>query len=237
MMLLTMVYNVQRLQVRGPMTLESERFEITARVPAGATREQLRTMIQSLLADRFKLKLHRESKEMASYQLMVARNGPKFKASGTEAATPAGGTSLPPGPGGPPPLDKDGYPITPPGRESMMAILPGRARIRAVQETMPQFAARLSNFLGQPVNDATGLKGKYDFLLSWSPEEGRSFVAGAPPPPPYLVPDGPPTSAPQEMGPTLFTALQQQLGLRLERKKAPVELLVIDHIERSPAKN
>jgi uncharacterized protein (TIGR03435 family) len=236
MMLLTMAYNVQRFQVKGPATLESERFEVAAKVPEGVTRERLREMIQSLLADRFKLKLHHESKVMTSYRLVVGRGGPKLTESKTEAA-PAAEASLPPQASGPPQRDTGGYPIIPHGRGSMIAIIPGRARIQAERETMPQLAAKLSNFLGQPVNDATGLKGKYDFVLSWSPEEGRSMMAGAPPPPPGLVPDGPMPSAPQEMGPTLFAALREQLGLRLDQKKGWVDLLVIDHIETTPVKN
>jgi uncharacterized protein (TIGR03435 family) len=235
-MLLSLAYDVREFQISGPPALDTEHFEIVAKVPSGATREQFRLMLQSLLADRFKLKLHHDSKEMQSYQLVVAKGGPKLKES--NATPPSPDSSAPPGPGGPPRADKDGYPILPSGGRSMMAMTPGRARMQGVRETTDQLARRLSSLVGRPVTDSTGLTGKYDYVLSFAPEEGRGMIAGVPPPPPGADgPGGAFASPPQDAGPTIFTALQEQLGLRLDQKKGPVDLLIVDHVEKVPTEN
>lgn len=230
--LLTAAYDVQRFQISGPPTLESERFEVVAKVPGGATKEQFRLMLQSLLADRFKLKLHHETKDLPLYELVVAKGGPKLKESAPPSEAPA--DSRQPAPPGQMRTDKDGYPVLPPGRGPIMAITPGHARLRGDQETMEQFARRLSNMVARPVKDATGLTGKYDFELSFAPDMSSMMMGPMPPP----GGDGPgPVSAPQDSGPTIFTALQEQLGLKLEQKKGSVDTLVIDHVEKTPTEN
>ena len=231
MMLLTQAYDIQRNQISGPPILDSERFDITAKVPAGATKEQFRQMIQSLLAERFQLKLHHDTKEMPIYELQAAKGGPKLK----ESAEPVQDDAAPASGGrGPMRMDKDGYPVLPHGRGSIMAMTPGRARLQAEQETMDQFAARLSTMVGRPVKNATGLNGKYDFVLSFAPDMA-TMMAGMPPPPPGGAGRGPgPAAAPDDSAPTIYTALQEQLGLRLEQKKGPVDMLVVDHVEKVP---
>jgi uncharacterized protein (TIGR03435 family) len=230
-MLLTMAYDVQRFQISGPATLETEHFEVAAKVPAGATKAQFREMIANLLADRFKLKLHHETKDLPIYDLVVAKGGPKLKES---AAQPD--ASADQRPAGPPRTDKDGYPVMAPhGRGSMMAITPRGARMQGEQETMDGLAGRLSSIVARPVKNETGLTGKYDFTLSFAPDMSSMPGAMMMGPPPGG--EAPGAGAPQDNGPTIFTALQEQLGLKLEPKKGPVDTLIIDHVERAPTEN
>ena len=236
-MLVTQAYDIQRYQLTGPSWLDTERFDITAKVPEGATKEQFRLMQQDLLAERFKLTLHHEKKEMPLYELVIGKNGPKLKESAEDPAPQGAGPAPgPPPPPGPPKIDKDGYPVLHAGRGTMMVMMNGRARVQFSNQTMEQFVRMLSGQLRRPVTDATGLKSKYDFALFWTSENmGMAGRGGLAPPP-----DGgaPLVSLPDsDSGPTLFGALQEQLGLKLEQKKGPVDILVIDHMEKVPTEN
>lgn len=155
-------------------------------------------MLRKLLIDRFKITFHREEKEFAIYALTVAKNGPKLM----EAAPVTS-------PEGPPPLVFTIYPDR--------ARLPGRSATMAELATVFQRAA-----LDRPVVDKTGLSGRYDFDLEWTPDETQ-FGGGVP------------TGNPEAPKPDLFTALQQQLGLKLEATRGPVAALVIDQVERPSA--
>ncbi len=254
-MLLTEAYDVRPYQINGPNWLNEARFDVKAKVPEGATKEEYRLMLQSLLEERFKLTLHHDTKELPIYELVVAKGGHKLKESDPEppASEDAPPAFPPPGlRGGPPQLDKDGYPVLPPGMRGGMMVMNGRARMRESRTTMADFAQRLSNQVGRPVIDGTGLKGKYDFVLSFAPERmggmdgGRGVMimagpGGGMPPPPAAVGgagagagDGGADLAP---GPTIFAAIQSDLGLKLESKKGPVDHLVIDHCEKVPTEN
>lgn len=233
-MLLTMAYDVQSFQISGPPVLESEHFDVAAKVPAGATKAQFREMITNLLADRFKLKLHHDKKDLPMYDLVVAKGGPKLQESAAQPDAPA--DQRPMAPPGPPRTDKDGFPtMAPRGRGAMIAINGGGARMQGQQETMDDLAARLSTMVARPVKNETGLTGKYDFTLSFAPDLSNmpGMMMMGPPP---GGGDGP-MSAPQDNGPTIFTALQEQLGLKLEPKKGPVDTLIVDHIEKTPTEN
>jgi len=119
-----------------------------------------------------------------------------------------------------------------------MAIMNGRARMQASQQTMEQFAGMLSGQLGKPVTDATGLKGKYDFELYWVASGMMGFGGrGLPVPPPEGGAGAAPVISDPDSGPTLIGAVQEQLGLKLEQKKGPVDIIVIDHIEKVPTEN
>ncbi len=201
----------------GPDWLQTVRFDISAKVPEGATKESFHLMMQDLLAERFKLAVHREKKEMPVFELSVAKNGPKFQAAVPKEAPPEDA------PQGPMKRDGEGYPILAPG--VAMAMVPGHARLRSENQSMEWFADMLSNQMGGPIVDATGLKGKYDFVLSWALEE-RNAAGG-----------GPSAAASEPTGPDLRSAIQTQLGLRLQEKKGPVDVLVIDHIEKDPTEN
>jgi uncharacterized protein (TIGR03435 family) len=236
--LVTMAYGIAHYLLSGLTIADSERFEIVAKLPEGTTKDQVKLMWQKLLAERFKLTVHRENKEIPGYELVVAKGGLKVK----ESAPPPPATGdvaspVPPRSDGPPKfqLDKDGFPDLPAGRGASMIMMNGKARWRASDETMEQLASMLGTQLGQPVKDATGMKGKYDFTLSWANE---SFAAGR-----GGVMAGPEGGAPAaslaepDNGPTLLQAIQSQLGVKLEQKKTPVEILVVDHVEKVPMEN
>jgi uncharacterized protein (TIGR03435 family) len=212
-------YDVKYYQISGPGWFDSERFNIIATVPPGTTKEQFRLMLQNLLADRFKLALHKESREMSIYSLSVARNGPKLKKATpdppAEENGPANDREYRPGP-----LvkDRDGYPILGPG--TTVAMTGNRARM-ANKGRMQVLLDMLAGQTGRPVVDVTGLTEEYEFSLYWIPRP----------------PGTDPSLAEDPDGPDLFAALQQQLGLRLESKKGPIEVLVVDHAEKAPTAN
>lgn len=203
--LLTLIaasYNVSPKAISGgPAWVEGEHYEILAKAPGDVRpnlEEQMR-MLRKLLAERFKLAFHRERKEMPIYALTVAKGGLKLK----EA------TTVPGGPEGPPPLV---FVLSPEA-----VTLPGRYASMAEFAWVFQRAA-----LDRPVVDRTGLTGRYDFDLQFTPDE--SLFGGV-----LKAPDVP-------TKPDLFAALQQQLGLKLEATRGPVDALIIDHAER-PSEN
>lgn len=137
-------FHLQEFQISGPDWLESERFDVTARVPPGTTAEQLRQMQQSLLEDRFHLASHHEAKDLPRCELVVAKGGPKLK----------------PSPGPPVPGD---------GREPGANITgDGRAQAKYSDLSMDDLAVILSRLVNQPVTNATALNGKFDFTLVWA---------------------------------------------------------------------
>jgi uncharacterized protein (TIGR03435 family) len=251
--LLMNAYDVKNHQISGPSWLDTERFDVTATMPPETTKEQFRLMLQNLLRERFKLAIHRETKKLPIYALVVTKGGPKLKES-EAAALGSGDDDVPPSP---PPLRSqpkigpDGFPLLPVpagGRGGLfMMMMPGRARFVAQKQTMADLANRLTSQLNRPVTDATGLTAKYDFTLTFS-TEGMNGPMGPMGPMPAAPPPG---GAPQgggrgtdnvfvpegEAPPTLFAALQSQLGLKLESKKGDVEIIVIDHVEKTPTEN
>lgn len=218
-------FDLQPWEYTAPDWMDSVRFDFAAKVPPGATKEAFRSMLQNLLAERFQMAVHREKKEMAVYELVVAKNGPKFQESAPTAAP-----EVPKDGGQPGELkrDKDGFPILPTG--TIMAAGPGHARMRSDNQTMAWFARMLAGQLHSPVIDATGLKAKYDFVLSWAygGDNGSSVLDSG----------GAPTAAPLEAyQPALISAVQSQLSLKLERKKGQAEVLVVDRMEKAPTAN
>jgi uncharacterized protein (TIGR03435 family) len=240
-------YGVKGFQISGPGWLDSERYDIVAKLPRGATKAEFMAMLQNLLAERFKLTLHREKKDLPMYALVVGKNGPKLKESVDDPAPKEGGPADGPAATmGKLTMGRDGFPVLPAaagGRGAMaMTMMNGNARMTANGQTMAGLAEMLSNQLDLPVVDMTGLTGKYDYTLYFAPEgmAGMRLPGGLPPPPPPGEAGGgmPAASAPDaQSNPNLFTALQEQLGLKLEQRKGPVELLVIDHLERAPIEN
>jgi uncharacterized protein (TIGR03435 family) len=139
-------------------------------------------------------------------------------------------------------VGKDGFPVLPGRGATSIMLMNGNARMTASKQSMATLAEMLSSQLDLPVVDMTGLAGNYDFTLYFSPEglAGMRLPAGLPPPPPAAEggPGMPMASAPDaQPGPNLFAAVQEQLGLKLEQRKGPVDLLVIDHLEKAPIEN
>ncbi len=221
-MLIRNAYEVEDNQISGgPSWIESEKYDIEAKMD-GAVADELRKlgedqsmlerqrMLQALLADRFKLSIHFEAKEGPAYALVIAKNGPKL-----QEAKP--GESYANGIKG-----FDGLPIGP--RKTRMAS--GELTVQALP--MVTVARLLSMHLGRTVLDKTGLMGSYDFTLLWTPEEGETAVFNGP----KYSQVRADSTRPDSSGPSIFAAIQEQLGLKLESQKGPVKFLVIDHVER-----
>lgn len=188
----------------------ADRFDIVAKADREITQEEVATALRKLLADRFKLVVHHETKELPVYHLMLARGdgrlGPKLRRSDVDCSNPSAAGKNDDG------TSKCGF-----------RRLPGRATGRA---TMAQIAAPMLNNAvddHRPVEDHTGLSGTFEFDLEWTPT--LPVPADAPPAPP-VDPQGPP----------LFTALREQLGLKLEPEKQRIDVLVVDHAEH-PTEN
>jgi uncharacterized protein (TIGR03435 family) len=207
----------------APGWMSDQRFDVAAKMPPGTTQEQFSLMLRNLLAERFKLAVHHEKRETQVYNLVVAKNGPKLKEWAPPAVNDATGAPNDgaPAPGQSLPLkkDQDGFPVIPRGSGIPVAVGLGHARLRLDNEPIAKFAEMIGSMLGRPVIDATGLTGKYNFLLSWAPER-----LGA-------------RATDDDSGPTLEGAIQAQLGLKLESKKGMVDVLVIDHAEKVPTEN
>jgi uncharacterized protein (TIGR03435 family) len=214
MMLITRAYGLNADHPSSaPGWMEDQRFDVAAKMLPATTQEQFALMLRNLLAERFKLEVHHEKREVPVYEVVVAKNGPKLRESAPRAAPKEEAAA--PDLSQPFKKDKDGYPVIPPGSDTVIAFGPGHARLRLDNESTAKFAEFIAGRLQLPVIDATGLKGKYDFMLSWVPAQ----------------PGGSATD--DDSGPTLEGAIQSQLGLRLESKKAMVDFLLIDHAEKA----
>lgn len=224
-LLMQNAYTMQPFQiVGGPEWVNSERYEIEATADGNASRAQMFLMLQSLLEDRFHLKIHRETKEIPVYALVAARSGIKLPppkegncVSPTQDASPdwAGGRMAPPGQG-PAPLARCG--------EVRVMLESGGARLQGGKVAMPELIRMLSMALGRTVVDRTAFTGLFDAKLDFMPDE---TTAALPPPPP--------DASPEFKNPSILVALQEQLGLRLESTRGPVEVIVIDQVERPSA--
>lgn len=191
LMLLQFAYDMPDTRIVDvPEALRAKKFDIDAKADsmiesmktmsadAGKLRKQ--QMVQALLKDRFKLAVHRETRQLPEYSLVVAKGGTKLQ------PTKGGG----------------------------LLINHNTSRLQCTGMTTDQIARELAKSVGRVVIDKTGIPGRFDFELRWTPDEDAARVAGNP--------DAPPS---------IFTALQEQLGLKLEAAKGPVEVLVVDHIE------
>lgn len=232
--LLMRAYGVTGDRIRGPSWIEnaiSPVFSVSATMPPETTKEQFQEMMQNLLAERFHLAAHHEMRDFPAYELVTIDKGQKLRASNPEVA---------------------GFPVLPPGMTYLRASSPGGRGVRVNrsthQETMAAFCARLGAFVnnstGAPydapipvVVDKTGLAGTYEFHLEFSgsvalPSDLATEV---------LLRGGTVTPSADDLsaaGPSLFSALEQQLGLRLVKAKSvAVDVVVVDRIEKVPAEN
>jgi uncharacterized protein (TIGR03435 family) len=226
--IITSAYDVKGYQVEGPAWLTSERYDFAVKLPAEATKEQVRLMWQNLLAERFGLKLHHEAKEFAVENLIIGKSGSKLKLS-TEEADPRAEA-------GPPKVNEKGQ-LSGPGLVTRIMVGPKGASAYAVAkaQTLAPLAVMLGNQLGRPVLDKTGLTGKYDFELEFTPDmKGMAL-----PPPPAGGGAGllGPADSTTEGSPDLTTAIQEQLGLKLVAGKARLNVLAIESILKTPTAN
>jgi uncharacterized protein (TIGR03435 family) len=233
--LLTTAYDVKPYQITGADWMDSERFEIVAKVPAGATKEQVNVMWQNLLADRFGVLLHHSSKVMQAYEMEAVKGGVKLKPATLDPKSTASQV-----PSGPPQRDKNGVPqFTSPGIFMMMTMGPTgpAARLIGRAQTIEQLTVSLSNQLNHPVVDKTGLTGQYDFVLEFTPDSRGGLPGMGPMPLPIPADPSQSQNAAEPGGTTLVAALQQQLGLKLTSTKAPVDMIIIDKAEKAPTEN
>jgi uncharacterized protein (TIGR03435 family) len=206
-LLISIAYGVRNSDISGgPGWIGSTAFDIEAKANGNPDRKQIRLMLQSLLEDRFKLAVRKESKDLSVYVLTVAKNGARLPEaregncvvfdSDKPLPLPAPGQTLP----------------VPCGAFRMMPHDGGR-RLEAGAVSMPELAAALTQLLDRPVVDKTAILETFDVHLDWIPGLPRDDVSG----------------------PSLLTAVQEQLGLKLESRKSPVETVVIDHVEKPDA--
>jgi uncharacterized protein (TIGR03435 family) len=179
--------------------MPAQTYDVIATVPGDAvpTMEQVRPMLRTLLEERFQLKVHRETREIPIYGLVVGKSGPKLQESAADA------------------------------KNSLSVLVGGiKGEMKAGKESMARLAVFLSTEAGRPVIDQTGLSGEYDVKLQWTRDQ------------PQLIPGTSSAAGVADPGdaPSLFTAVQEQLGLKLEPKKGPVETIVVDHAEK-PTEN
>jgi uncharacterized protein (TIGR03435 family) len=192
--LIRLAYNVQDFQIaEGPGWIESDRFDIAATAEGNAiTSGQFRPMLQALLADRFRLVIHRETRQLPVFELTVAGGAPKIKETNCINESSSASNIC----------------------ETRVTTDTGSGLVRGHLVPMPELASVLQSITSRIVLERTGLAGRYDIDLKWFPGL---------------------TSVDDVAGPSLFTALREQLGLKLESAKGPVEVLVIDHVEKPDA--
>jgi uncharacterized protein (TIGR03435 family) len=230
--LIAKAFKLQPYQFPGRTSLTDTTYEISARIPSGATEEQFSAMLQNMLKERFGLAWHFQEKKLKGYHLVVAKDGPKLKESNAAVA--------------PPPAEQHRAASGEAHNHSGPVAFGNSASFRAANQTTADLARVLSGQIGLPVDDETGLSGKYDISLRWSgagaaqpgghtegawsggAAHGGHDAAGA-------APTG---AGDDPSGPTLFNALQQQLGLRLvSAEQAVAQLFVIDRIAQRPTEN
>ncbi|MGB6687167.1 MAG: M56 and DUF3738 domain-containing protein [Terracidiphilus sp.] len=216
-MILRAAFGVEDDRIIGaPGWVKSDRYDIEAKVaPEDAPkldklkRDERMAMLQPLLVDRFNLKFHHETRELPIYALVVAKGGPKLKESAPDGA---GANGAP---------------------QRRMTTFNGRGSIEATGSSTENLTHVLSPMLGRTIIDKTGLTGTYDYVLKWTPDNMPPPMGGGPP---GGGPDGGAPPPPDASGPDIFTAIQEQLGLKLESEKGPVDVIVIDHIDK-PSEN
>ncbi len=239
--LIQMAYKVKRYQVSGAGAdgISAQRWNILAKLPEGSNKDQVPEMLQALLEDRFKLKIHRDTKEMAVYALVVGKGGPKLKESPPDA-DPAPGSD----PNAPKPDERPQFKLSGNGGvvtggpmgKTKVSMENGNMHFEMEKMPISALAEFLARFSERPVVDMTELKGNYQVALDISMEQlknmarqmGVAIPAGGEPGKPDLEASDPSGS--------IFNTVQQ-LGLKLEPRKAPVEIIVVDHVEKAPTEN
>ena len=194
---LAFAYGLKEYQISGPGWLGELKYDIVAKGPAGTRREQLPGMMQALLAQRFQLQTHTETREFSVFTLAVGKNGPNLKESILEPGAEETGA-----------------------RFGMSMASAGVGRLEAKHTNMTALANTLARLVGAPVVDRTGLSGRYDLDLEYSPADATAMAL-------------PPTA---ESGVSVFESIQQ-FGLKLEARRLPLPAIVVDRAEKKPTEN
>ncbi len=201
-------YDVADFRLDGPAWLGTERFNIEATVPAGATKEQFPVMLRNLLAERFRVTTHEEERPAPAFALVIDKGGLRMKESPVTGDGERAGS---------PSIGKDGVVIIPPGLKGFWVnFAGGRIVMQGHQERSADLASSLGQQLGEPVIDETGLTARYDFRLEFAPPRTHGQA--------------------DDDGQSIFSAVKE-LGLRLEARKIPAKMIVVDHAEKTPTAN
>lgn len=230
---LGMAYDLKNYQISAPDWMASDRWDITAKLPAGSDSKQIPDMLQALLRDRFQMKMHRETKEFPVYGLIIGKGGLKLKESPVDPVAE----------GGEPPNQQSvnaaagargaGTVVTY-GNGSYLRV--GDNRFEGKKLSMKIMAAALARFADRPVVDMTELKGDYDFTMEFSLEDFRAMMIRAAIAQGSVVSPEALKLVDASSGDTLFNAVEK-LGLKLEPRKAPIEMLIIDQSLKTPTEN
>jgi uncharacterized protein (TIGR03435 family) len=203
--LVVTAYGVKGYQLRPPAADDTAFYDVFASVPAGATADQVKTMLRNLLTERFHLAFHREQVERPGFALVPAKGGIKMKESAPNDS------SMPTRPV----KDPDGFTYIPPRNRMAVGSANGLTRWVGNNVALEMIAGLAHSLTDRPVIDATGLTGKFDFMLTFAPENAPPEIDGV----------------------NLYAAFERQLGLKLESRKVPVEEFVIDQVAKSPVEN
>jgi len=241
--LMRVAYKVKPYQVSGPEWLTAERYTITAKMPAGTNRDQVPEMMQALLAERFKLTFHRETKEQSVYALTVMKSGLKLQESAPDdAAASSGGPAVPQAAA---PTDgsaqvrvnvtsDSGGMVQQASPNGNVKFLPREngMRLELTKMNSTGMVDTLGRFVERPVIDMTDLKSRYDLTVDvgWGDMMAMARAVG------MTIPMQAPPAAMDPGSSAVFTAIQQY-GLKLEPRKAPIEMLIVDHVEKTPTDN
>ncbi|HUA57211.1 MAG TPA: TIGR03435 family protein [Verrucomicrobiae bacterium] len=229
--LILTAFEREDFEISAPSWMGNAKYDITAKLPPETTTRELHQMLQGLLAERLALKAHHETRDLQAYELTVLKGGLRMK----PAAPPPAGSSDPRTPAsgdGQAQLrtqkDANGIPELPPGYPLVMAFGSGAGhmRVSSRMQTMEDIDIILKRLLHLTIVDETGLSGKYDFNLDFLPEGAATtpLSAGA-------------IAAPADAFPDLISAVELQLGLTLEKKITPQDVLVVDSAEKAPIEN
>jgi len=227
--LVQMAYQLKIYQVTGPEWIASERYTIRAKIPEGVVSPDVRAMVRSLLAERFHLKIHMEKKDFPVYALVAAKGGARLTPSAADAGPDADAGAVHVAAGG---SEKGTFVNLGHGSSFSFA----GDKLEATKITMLAFTDTLARFTDKPVVDMTGLAGNYDLTMKLSPEDFRAMqiraaiVAGVQLPPQAIQ------LAESASLETLHASLRD-LGLKLDSRKAPLDVIVVDSADKLPAEN
>jgi bla regulator protein blaR1 len=221
---------VQSVRSQLPKWTTTEEFDIQARASGNPTKDQFRLMMQSALADRFNLAIHYEARQLSVFALVLdkpGKLGPQLQPHPEDSQC----STAPPAPDSLSPTVAGGFPESCGAISDVQPSAPGRFRAGARNMPMAMIANSLvvlgnlgsSGNIDRPILDKTGVAGKFDFVIEWTPELNGPRSPGA-------------TFQPDPTGPTFMEALKEQLGLKLDSQKGPVEVVVVDHVEQ-PSEN
>ncbi len=223
MNLVLTAYDIPLYRLSEQLDLYNQRLEVEAKMPVDTTREQFNVMLQNLLADRLGLKVHWITKDVDMYAMVVAKGGPKLKPASPDSPQGSDNTYA-----APRKVRDDGFPVPPPGNADWMGGAPGgKMALRGHNQTAEEMAHYIGmRTLDGPVADTTGLAGltgKYDYTIFWSTPATNAALGLA--------------QAVEPDGPSIFDAIEEQLGLKIVKRKGPVQMLVVDHVEKKPTEN